>query len=145
DSSKVLNPANNNALTYKRTSMDTTNHVLKYRYKHMIKADVEFKIYRFGLGISYRYYSKMQNVDSAFASLEVATKVLSQYIYPIKGLSFWQGHSGYHIFDARLNYKITPRQRISLVCNNLFNVAYMLRPMKIEPPRTTAIQYIYEF
>ena len=145
DSSKVLNPANNNALTYKRTSMDTTNHVLKYRYKHMIKADVEFKIYKFGVGISYRYYSKMQNIDSAFASLEVATKVLSQYIYPIKGLSFWQGHNGYNIFDARINYRITPRQRISLVCNNLFNVAYMLRPMKIEPPRTTALQYIYEF
>ncbi|HKC66953.1 MAG TPA: TonB-dependent receptor [Bacteroidia bacterium] len=145
DSSKVLNPANNNALSYKRTSMDTTNHTLKYRYKHMVKADIEFKIYKFGLGFSYRYYSKMQNIDSAFASLEKATQVLSQYIYQIKGISFWQAHSGYSIFDARLNYRITPRQRISLICNNLFNVAYMLRPMKIEPPRTTSLQYIYEF
>ena len=33
-------------LSYKRSSMDTTNNILKYRFQHMFKLDLEFKIYR---------------------------------------------------------------------------------------------------
>ena len=148
DSSRALGSAQNKVLTYKSSSMNTANNTLKYRSKHMVKADVEFKIYKFNVGISYRYYSKMQNIDSAFASLEKITQtppLFTSYFYPIKGLSFWNAHNGFNIFDARLSYRIKPRQRISFICSNVFNVAYMLRPMKIEPPRTTSIQYIYEF
>src|ERR1700756_2819314 len=40
-------------LSYKSTSMDTVGNIMKYRYKHLIKGDVEFKIFRFRLGVSY--------------------------------------------------------------------------------------------
>lgn len=132
-------------LSYKTSSIDTTGNVLKYRFKHMAKADVEFRIFKFGVGLSYRYYSKMQNIDRAFNDIEVLTSNTSPYMYEIKAVNYWKSHNGYHIFDARLSYKISDKQKLSIVCNNLFNVDYSLRPMKIEAPRTTSIQYVLTF
>jgi outer membrane receptor protein involved in Fe transport len=130
-------------LSYNSTSLNSAGNVMKYRYKHMAKADIEFKIFKFNVGASYRYYSKMQNIDKAFQDLETLTN--NPFFYQIKATNFWNTHNGFNIFDARLSYKINPKQKISLVCNNVFNVTYMLRPMKLEAPRTTMVQYMYEF
>lgn len=131
-------------LTYKNSSMDTTGNVLKYRFKHLIKADVEFRIYKFGLGFSYKYYSKMQNIDKAFEELEELTQALT-FVDDLKAIDYWKTHNGFHIFDARISYKFKKSQKLSLICSNIFNVDYSLRPMKIESPRTTALQYVLTF
>ena len=109
----------------------------------MVKADVEFKLFKFTVGASYRYYSKMQNIDKAFGDLETLTN--NPFFSHISILDFWNKHNGFNIVDARLGYKITKQQKISFICSNVFNTAYMLRPMKIEPPRMTTVQYVYEF
>jgi len=131
-------------LTYKNSSMDTTGNVLKYRFKHLIKADVEFRIYKFGLGFSYKYYSKMQNIDKAFEELEELTQALT-FVDDLKAIDYWNSHDGFHIFDARISYKFKKSQKLSLICSNIFNVDYSLRPMKIESPRTIALQYVLTF
>jgi iron complex outermembrane receptor protein len=136
-------PNKPNKLSYNSTSINSSGNVMKYRYKHMVKADVDFKIYTFNLGISYRYYSKMQNIDKAFNDLETLTD--NQFFSQIKATNFWSTHNGFNIFDTRLSYKINKKQKVSFICNNVFNVTYMLRPMKLEAPRTTTIQYVYEF
>jgi outer membrane receptor for ferric coprogen and ferric-rhodotorulic acid len=64
---------------------------------------------------------------------------------PIVVVDYWKSHNGFHIFDARASYKLSPVHKLSLVCNNVFNTAYYLRPLKIEPPRNVAIQYNYTF
>lgn len=131
-------------LSYANSSMDTTGNVLKYRFQHMVKADVELKIYKFTAGVSYRYYSKMQNIDKAFEYVEELTAALD-FIDDIKVVNYWKTHKGYSIWDARVGYNIDKKQKIALVCNNLFNVDYSLRPLKIETPRTLALQYVYTF
>jgi len=131
-------------LTYKNSSMDTTNNILKYRFKHLVKGDIEFRIYKMGIGFSYRYYSKMQNIDKAFEDLEELTEALT-FVDDLKAIDYWKSHYGYHVFDARLSYQASKKQKISLVCSNVFNVDYSLRPMKIEAPRTTALQYVLTF
>ncbi|HEX7413812.1 MAG TPA: TonB-dependent receptor [Bacteroidia bacterium] len=130
-------------LSYNSTSMNSAGNVMKYRYKHLVKADVEFKIYRFAVGGSYRYYSKMQNIDKAFGDLETLTN--NPFFYHISVLEYWNKNKGFNIFDARISCRITKSQKVSIICNNVFDVAYMLRPMKIEPPRTTMVQYMVEF
>lgn len=132
-------------LSYKSSSMDTTDNILKYRFKHMFKADIEFKIYRFSFGVSNKYYSKMQNIDRAFHDVEVLTDGFYPHIDRIKGVKYWETHLFISVWDARLSYKITEKQKLSLVCNNLLNEAYSLRPLKIESPRTTALQYVLTF
>jgi len=134
--------------SYKTTSLDTSGNVLKYRFKNMFKADVEVRIHNLGAGVSYRYYSKMQNIDKAFADIESLTQTLNSsfnQFAPINIVNYWQSHKGFHVFDARLSYKLTDKHKLSVVCSNVLNTAYFLRPLKIEAPRTTAIQYVYSF
>jgi outer membrane receptor for ferric coprogen and ferric-rhodotorulic acid len=123
--------------------MDTTGNILKYRFKHMVKADLEFKLFtKFGVGASYRYYSRMQNIDKAFTEIEQLTHDASPYLAEIKAVDYWKNHDGFHVFDARVSYQMLEKQKLSLIANNLFNVDYSLRPLKIESPRTIAIQYV---
>lgn len=130
-------------LSYKKASMDTTDNILKYRFKHMFKADMEVKIYRFHIGFSYRYYSRMQNIDKAFVDLEDLTHNANQFFYEIKATNYWRTHFGFEVIDLRFGCKLTENHKISFVVSNLMNTDYSLRPMKIESPRTAAIQYIY--
>lgn len=132
-------------LSYKSASMDTTDNILKYRFKHMFKADVEVKLYKFSVGFSYRYYSRMQNIDKAFQDLEDLTYNASEYFHEIKGIRYWRTHYGFEVIDMRVACQLTERHRISFIMNNLLNTDYSLRPMKIEAPRTTSIQYVYSF
>jgi outer membrane cobalamin receptor len=132
-------------LTYKTSSLDTTDNILKYRFKHMFKSDIEFRIYKFSVGFSYRYYSKMQNIDRAFQDIEVLTDNAYPYINKIKGIEFWKKNEHIHVFDCRMSYKLNDNHKISLVCSNVLNKAYSLRPLKIEAPRTTSIQYVFNF
>lgn len=128
--------------SFRNTSMDTTGNVLKYRFRHMAKADVEARIGRFGIGVSYRYYSKMENIDKAFGDIETLTKQVP-YLAPIKVLEYWQAHKSFSVFDARISCRLSERHKVSVVCNNLFNVAYFLRPLKMEAPRSIAVLYLY--
>lgn len=141
---KSLTGGPGDSLSYKNSSLNSKGNVLKYRFSHMVKADVQFKIHRFGAGMSYRYYSKMKNIDTAFALIEDLTSQIKQ-IADIKGVNWWQSHKGFNIFDFRVSYNLDEKQKLSIICNNAFNVAYALRPMKIEAPRTTSIQYVYTF
>jgi iron complex outermembrane receptor protein len=141
---KDLSGGPGDSLSYKNSSIDTTGNVLKYRFRHMVKADLECRIHRLGFGFSYRYYSKMENIDKAFETIEELTSSLKQ-ITDIKGVNWWRTHKGFHIFDARVNVKVDEHQKISLICSNVFNVPYALRPMKIEQPRTFAVQYYCTF
>ncbi|MBA4240326.1 MAG: hypothetical protein C0448_06350 [Sphingobacteriaceae bacterium] len=143
---KSLQPgAPGTPISYKNSSMDTTDNILKYRFKHMFKADVEFKIYKFNVGVSYRYYSQMQNIDKAFQDIEQLTKDANVYFNEIKATDYWKSNHYIDIFDARIGYNLGKKHKISLVCNNVLNKIYSLRPMKIEAPRTTSIQYVLTF
>ena len=132
-------------LTYKSSSLDTTDNILKYRFKHMFKSDVEFRIYKFSVGFSYRYYSKMQNIDRAFQDVEILTDNAFPYINKIKGIDFWKANKHINVVDCRLSYKLNERHKLSFICSNLLNKAYSLRPLKIEAPRTTSVQYVFNF
>lgn len=125
--------------------MDTTDNILKYRFRHMFKGDIELKIYRFSVGASCKYYSKMENIDRAFQDVEILTDGFYPNVYRIKGVWFWKLHHDIIVWDARISYTINSKQKLSIVCNNVFNVEYSLRPLKIESPRTAAIQYVLTF
>lgn len=142
---KNLDGTQGAALTYKNSSMDTTDNILKYRFKHMFKLDIEFKIYRFNFGVSNKYYTKMQNIDKAFQTIEEFTYNGQDFFDRIYAVNYWKKHLDISIWDARLSYNVDKKQKVSIVCNNVFNVEYSLRPLKIESPRTAAIQYVLTF
>ncbi len=145
---KNLQGGPGDSVSFRNSSMDTGSNTLKYRFKHMVKLDAEIRIYQFGVGLSYRYYSKMQNIDKAFETIEELTQNLNSS-YPqfqtIDIINYWKTHNGYSVFDARVSYKLSEKHKFSIVASNLFNTTYYLRPLKIEPTRTVAVQYVCTF
>lgn len=129
--------------SYNLTSHDTTDYILKYRFQHTGKIDIEFTYKKWLVGYSGRLYGPMRNIDAAFGELELLTGFNS--IANIYYTDYFEKNNGYrYIHDVRLAYKINEKMRFSLVINNLDNKLYSLRPMKIEAPRSTAIQFIYK-
>jgi iron complex outermembrane receptor protein len=122
-------------LSYISTSSDTTNYILKYRFQHIAKADAEVSYKAFAVGISERFYSFMQNIDQTFYDLD------RPGLLPTGVKEYRETHdNGTWVTDARVSYMIRKQYRVSVVVNNLFNLEYSLRPVKIESMRTVALQ-----
>lgn len=140
------------------TSIDPRDNILKYRFQHLIKADIEFVIWRFAVGGSLKYYSFMQNGDKIFYDLD------EEPIYAGVGLSdigivdfrgdtynndgtynIARNKPGTYVVDTRLSYEISDGSKIAFIVNNLLNVEYALRPLSINAPRSVAIQYTLKF
>ena len=59
--------------SYNNTSLDSTQRLLKYRFKHSFKLDVEYKVKGLALGMSARYFSRIENLDRSIEEFEEAT------------------------------------------------------------------------
>ena len=131
--------------SYITTSVDTTNYILKYRFLHTFKGDLELNVYDFSVGISAKYFSRIENLDKAIEDFEETTKAAGGSIQPILYMDyFYTNNTGKWIFDLRASYKISEHHEISLISNNFLNNSYSLRPLKAEPMRNIMVQYVYK-
>tara|TARA_B100001250_G_scaffold154515_1_gene132760 strand:- start:4538 stop:6892 length:2355 start_codon:yes stop_codon:yes gene_type:complete len=121
-----------NEVTYSLSSSDTT--MLKYRYKHMAKLDMEVVYKQLSVGGSFRYNSFMKNIDKIF------TEEYIEDMIPGINESREKFKNGDFIVDARLGYKFNNTVRFGFIVNNLLNREYMTRPATMMPPRTFAFQ-----
>ena len=119
-------------LTYNNSSSDPS--VLKYRYQHLAKLDVEIVYKKISFGTSFRYNDFMQNIDAIFADETIFGKLI-----PGIPEARENGKKGDFIIDSRFYYQINNYIKSGLVINNLLNKEYMNRPANMMPPRTIAI------
>jgi outer membrane cobalamin receptor len=132
-----------NQYSYVTTSIDTSNYILKYRFLHTFKGDIELNVYSFSVGFSAKYFSRIENLDKAIADFEETTLAAGGSIQPILYMDyFYSNNTGKWIFDLRASYKINEHHEISLISNNFMNNAYSLRPLKAEPIRSIMVQYV---
>ena len=105
--------------------------VLKYRYRHLFKGDIEFNPGSFMIGLSSRFNSFMENVDAVFES-----------DYTIPGVKHYRTIHDYGdwVFDLRLGYRVTQQFRLAVIVKNMFNHEYMGRPADMQPPRSYTLQ-----
>ncbi len=133
----------NNELSYNSTSMNPENGILKYRFLHNLKLDVEYAHERFAIGVSFKYFSKLENLDRAIEEFENYT-ISTGTIQPIMYMNYFNNRNGGNpIFDARISYKINDHHKIAVISANILNRVYSLRPLRPEPPRTIMLQYSY--
>ncbi len=126
-------------LSFSNTSTDTNSNILKYRFQHIAKADIEISYKLLSLGGSWRFYSFMKNIDKTFYDLD------EPYLLPTGIKRYRKTHSNpIQIFDARVAIQIHKYLRISLLANNILNLEYSLRPLKIEAPRSFAFQLAFK-
>lgn len=127
-------------LSYNSTSTDPANRIMKYRFRHTAKADIEISWKNISVGFSARVFSFMENIDKLFYDLDVP------HILPSGIKNYRESHSGATtIYDARIRKKFTKIFSVALLSNNLSNTSYSLRPLKIEAPRTISMQLTAEF
>jgi outer membrane receptor for ferrienterochelin and colicins len=121
-------------ITYKNSSSDTSG-ILKYRYNHLAKADVQSDWKRFYAGGSVRYNSFMKNIDAIFE-----TELFAQAIPGIKE-SRERNNDGDLIFDFRIGYRFTENISLAFIADNAFNEEYNPRPAQLGAPRTFTLQF----
>lgn len=105
--------------------------ILKYRYKHLAKADVDLEKWSFIVGGSARYYSFMENID-----------VLFEIPFFIKGVKDFRekNNKGDFILDLRIGYNFNNKTRMLFITKNALNKEYMGRPADMQPMRSFIVQ-----
>lgn len=136
-----MNPISlNNNPNYRATFSDTSTNMLKYRFRHLAKVDIQATYKKFSAGFSTRYNSYMKNIDAVFENGVLGTELLV-------GLKKYrsQFHSGSLVFDARMSYEFKKSLRLNFIVNNLFNAEYVTRPGDIQAPRNFVMQLQFAF
>ncbi len=137
-----MNPISlNNDPNYTVYNSDSTTNMLKYRFNHLVKADIEANWRKFSFGISNRYSSFMRNIDKVFE------EPIAGNTYILPGLKQYRQkfNKGNLVFDVRIGYKINENFRLGLIANNVFNAEYSSRPGDIQPPRNFMAQLQMKF
>jgi iron complex outermembrane receptor protein len=130
--------SNKFSMSYNTTSTNTANNILKYRFQHIAKTDLQFTYKKYFIGGDWRYYSFMENIDEIFYLLEpLAHYGIQQYRE--------KNNKATNIFDVRVGMDITKKFKVAFVVNNIANISYSLRPLKIEPQRTFALRLSAQF
>jgi len=135
-------------VTYRSTSSDTTDNILKYRFEHLTKVDINIVYKKIIFGVSYRYNSFMKNLDKIFIDLDKNSGAgLYEGILPtgIQEYRASKNGEGDYIIDTRIMYQLSESVKVSFIINNLLNREYMIRPLNIEAPRTGQLQFTINF
>lgn len=124
---------------------DTASNMLKYRFRHLAKGDIQFKYKKVMLGFTGRYNSFMENIDANFESGINIPFVGNTQVLP--GLQQYRAENddGDIVFDARIGYQINETFLLNFVVNNVFNEEYMTRPGDIRAPRQFLIRFQAKF
>ncbi|HVA97932.1 MAG TPA: TonB-dependent receptor [Bacteroidia bacterium] len=141
------NPTYLNFSPEKDSTLSTTQNILKYRFYHDAKADIQFDYKKWSTGLSMRYNSYMINIDKRFVEPLLYDKLPSAPIYILPGLQqYRETHDkGNLVFDCRISYQIAKTAKLAIIVNNLFNAEYMARPGDIMPPRNITLQLSLRF
>ena len=117
--------------TQARSSVDYN--ILKYRFKHSIKVDVETGFHNFKVGLALLRNSHIEAIDALFES------------FVIPGLKEYReiNNNGYYVWNTRVSYQVIPAMKASFLINNLTNLEYSNRPGLLEPTRLWSMRLDY--
>ena len=115
-----------------RTSSADYN-ILKYRFRHNVKFDVETQLKAFSVGVAANYTSRMEAIDNVLTLLAGIGE-------------FRETHdTGVLLVGVRTAYRPFDGAKISLLVNNLLNKEYSQRPGLLEAPRNVTLRLDYNF
>jgi iron complex outermembrane receptor protein len=123
--------------------------VLKYRFFHNVKGDIQIDYKKLYIGLSSRYNSNVINIDDSFQKPVLSYIVPGANIGPtiLPGLEDYRNtnNAGNLYFDFRFGYQISNKNKVSLIVNNVFNEENMGRPGDLQAPRLWMLQYVTKF
>lgn len=125
-----------------RANLSSGQNVLKYRSKHTYKMDAEWHHQTgLSLGVSVIGASHLVNIDGVLEGIEV----FGQNLDIVELKAYREIHdAGYTRWDARLSYQWRQFKATALV-KNLLDRTLMIRPGRLEAPKTIGLRLDYEF
>jgi outer membrane receptor protein involved in Fe transport len=138
-----MNPISlNRDPNYIKGFSDTSSNLLKYRFNHLAKADIEVNYKKYSFGVSSRYNSFMKNIDAIFEE-----DLIGNGTFLLPGLKKYRqdNNRGTVVFDFRVGYKFNDKYRLGFIVNNFLNTEYVSRPGDIQAPRNFIIQLQMKF
>jgi outer membrane receptor protein involved in Fe transport len=141
-----INPTLRNFNPEKDTITSSANfNVLKYRFNHNFKFDLDMTYKSVGFGISAQYNSFMEAVDRILAPDESLSgiDILKPFIAFTR---FRKDHpNGFLLLDIRASYKPIDKLKLSILLGNVLNSEYAYRPALLEAPRNLAFRVDWRF
>ena len=120
-----------------RFNEEFRNSMLKYRNRHLVKIDVESGYKNWMVGVDFRYYSRVEFMDSVFFLIPPNSDAS---LLPGIG-DYYSNRSGDEmVTNVRLGYKFFDRLQLTFIVNNVFNREYVIRFNRMEMPRNYAMQ-----
>lgn len=120
-------------LDYNPADANSTK-ILKYRVQHSAKADIQVTYKGFIFGVSTFYNSFIKEVDKlSIGALPVVNQFRATH------------NKGDFVLDLRTGYTFKKKLSFTLICKNILNTEYTLRPALIEAPRNFTFQVGYNF
>ncbi|MEZ5014465.1 MAG: TonB-dependent receptor [Chitinophagales bacterium] len=118
--------------------------VLKYRFRHTVKFDIESTFKQLRVGVDVNYFSFMEAVDAAFVDPVIDLPGDDNDIYIIPGLQHYRDthDGGDAVIDMRVAWLFNDKNELAVICNNMLNRPYMLRPAIMEPTRNLMLRYV---
>lgn len=143
------NPIDLNYDASRDSSGKPDGEVLKYRYYHNAKADLQLQYRKIETGFSVRYNSYMINIDTIFGA-ELFNDILPTYhsnMYILPGINEYReaNRHGDIVADYRVSYQLNKLVKAAFIVKNILNREYMSRPGDIQPPRTFVMQVNLRF
>ncbi len=114
---------------------ETFQNVLKYRFRHSAKFDIESRAGKFSFGITGFYNSFMENIDEVFEAFIVPG--LRQYRK--------ENNKGDLVLGARTAFFPNDHLKFSFIVGNLTNKEWTARPGKVEATRNYTLRVDYSF
>ncbi|MCT4664583.1 MAG: TonB-dependent receptor [Flavobacteriales bacterium] len=143
-------------VNYNVTSTDPS--ILKYRFRHLFKADLGVKYRKIHPMVNVRYNSFMSNIDKLFVSYlfnENSDDEFKNVQDVLNGLNAnvdlntinllieearEREKNGTWQVDFRLGYELSDEVEMIFGVENVFNTEYSIRPGRVAPPRRYVLQ-----
>ena len=118
----------------KSNTSDTTQNILKYRFRHTFKMDADYQVKRWHLGTNINYFSFMEAIDLVF---DIRLPGVHE---------FRENHkTGTFLIDARVGYDITKEITALFICRNILNEEYQTRPALMGQPINYNLRFDWKF
>ncbi|MEZ4955530.1 MAG: TonB-dependent receptor [Saprospiraceae bacterium] len=135
-----INATNSSNCSGGADSEDCVN-ILKYRYRHTAKFDMESKYKKLSFGVSAQYTSFMENIDAVFELLLFNQEGKSSQLREFRKTH----NNGDLILGLRSSYTFNNNIKASLIANNVANREYASRPGKLDAPRNVTLRMDFNF
>ena len=126
----IFNEITGQFITYGSLSTDDSTGTLKYRYRHLVKTDVQWTHENgYRAGVSVRYNDFMRNLDRVFYQLIPGVESVHQRL-----------NQGDLVLDLRIGYRWESGVMANLIVDNALNREIMIRPAFLAPPMRVMLQ-----